>query len=70
MTQDLNVEIQRKRVNTTNQIGAKRAMHGTMPRNTVQPLEMGRPDFHIKMTFAALAIAPVAAMAFTIVNDA
>lgn len=48
MTQGLNVEIQRQRVNTANQIGTKRAMHGTMPRNTVQPLKWADRIFTLK----------------------
>ena len=64
------VEIQRQCMNAADQVGTKRLMHGAVPRNPGQPLEMGRPNFHIKMTFTPLAEAAMSTVAFTIVNDA
>ncbi len=45
-------------------------MHSAVTRNPGQPLEMGGPNFHIKMTFTPLAEAAMPTVAFTIVNDA
>ena len=57
-------------MNAADQVGTKRIMHSAMTRNPGQPLEMGGPNFHIKMTFTPLAEAAMPTVAFTIVNDA
>ncbi len=56
-------------MDTRNQIGTKRPMHGAVPGEAVHALEMRRPDLHIEVAFTAFAMPRMPPVAFAVIHN-